>query len=214
MSKPRYELLEDFLFIFEPDLEIEIAAPFFLPRMEKNSKEGDFINKSKLKIKKNLVSHVKEAFLEKDSKFHGERRLYYDNGYLRAKMFYDHGKLHGPSKYFSKDGKLISISWFYQGKKQGVSRQYYLNGNIYCIQRFKEGKRQGLQEYHYDSSKLRTALLYKDGKLDGKAISYWPNGKARRRCFFIEGIKQGMDELFDEQGVLIDPSKCQKNNTK
>ena len=33
---------------------------------------------------------------------------------------------------------------------------------------------------------------------------YWPNGKIKRRCFFIDGIRSGLDQMWNEEGILVD----------
>jgi len=40
--------------------------------------------------------------------------------------------------------------------------------------------------------------------MQGESILYWPDGKMKRRCHFINGVRHGLDEMWSEEGVLLD----------
>lgn len=39
---------------------------------------------------------------------------------------------------------------------------------------------------------------------------YWPNGKLKRRCFFQEGLRVGIDQMWNEEGQLVDEGHYEK----
>lgn len=36
---------------------------------------------------------------------------------------------------------------------------------------------------------------------------YWPNGTLKRRCHFEKGVRHGLDQMWNEEGILIDTGK-------
>lgn len=39
---------------------------------------------------------------------------------------------------------------------------------------------------------------------EGEVVLYWPNGKMKRRCSFQKGIRHGVDQMWSEEGILLD----------
>lgn len=39
---------------------------------------------------------------------------------------------------------------------------------------------------------------------DGEVILLWPNGKMKRRCHFSRGVRSGVDQMWNEEGQLVD----------
>lgn len=202
MEHQKYRLTENRLVIQDRDLGIFIDEPFTLSKIP-----SDFSLKKEreleLVINKGLSGSIKEVYLTKEGIKHGEKKLYYEKGRPRAEMFYYEGKLHGPSIYYSKDGQILSESWFYKGIKQGIVKLYYLSGKLYALQSFKDGVREKKQLYYHENKNIKTCLFYKNGLLEGEVILYWPSGKVRRKCFYLEGKKEGIDQIFNDKGLLI-----------
>ena len=76
--------------------------------------------------------------------------------------------------------------------------RYYQSGALYCA--ISENKR----EYFYEDGTLKTVEEYGEGRLHGKAVLYWENGKVKRTCSFVNGVRDGLDQMWSEQGVLVD----------
>ena len=36
---------------------------------------------------------------------------------------------------------------------------------------------------------------------------YWPNGQLKRRIVFVEGVRHGKDEIWNEAGLLVDSAE-------
>ena len=198
----RYELDEQTLYLIDKDLGLSISEPFLLPKIPKDL-NTEFVDNCQLKVIRDFSDNPKEIFFEKEGLLHGEKRLFYDQKRLCAKMFYKEGKLHGPSVFYSKEGVILSKSFFYEGVKQGLVIQNYLSGKLYCIQSFKDGVRQKKQIYYFENQKIKTLLNYENGFIEGEVTLYWSFGKIRRRCFFIQGKKDGIEEIYNEKGILL-----------
>jgi len=35
-------------------------------------------------------------------------------------------------------------------------------------------------------------------------ILYWPHGQMKRRVIFVNGLRHGKDEIWNEEGLLVD----------
>ena len=36
---------------------------------------------------------------------------------------------------------------------------------------------------------------------------YWPNGQIKRRVVFVDGLRHGKDEIWNEEGTLVDTAE-------
>jgi antitoxin component YwqK of YwqJK toxin-antitoxin module len=76
----------------------------------------------------------------------------------------------------------------------------YPSGALYG--KIREDKR----EYYYENGALKTVESYREGRLDGEVLLYWPNSNIKRKCFFILGLREGVDQIWSEEGLLLDES--------
>ena len=83
-------------------------------------------------------------------------------------------------KYFTVKGKLVS-----EGKMQDKDR---IGEWIY---------------YHEKSKNIMTREQYVNGKLDGKVTTYYPNGKITQETTYKKGIKEGEDNYYSPDGILL-----------
>lgn len=63
------------------------------------------------------------------------------------------------------------------------------------------------KEYFYEDGTPKTIERYKAGRLDGESILYWPNGKLKRKCSFCNGVRHGLDQMWNEEGFLADEGR-------
>lgn len=105
-----------------------------------------------------------EVRLEQRGELDGECKLYYPDGTLKARMYYEKGVLHGPSSFYSPKGHLLAQSVFVRGKQEGVSLWYYPSGALYARHNYHKGILHGLQEYFHEDGKVKTSLQYDHGK--------------------------------------------------
>ncbi|OGN64214.1 MAG: hypothetical protein A3E80_01165 [Chlamydiae bacterium RIFCSPHIGHO2_12_FULL_49_9] len=43
-----------------------------------------------------------------------------------------------------------------------------------------------------------------------EVVLYWPNGKLKRKCNFEGGFRHGLDQMWDEEGQLVDEGRYEK----
>ncbi len=78
---------------------------------------------------------------------------------------------------------------------------YYQSGALYSV--LGESKR----EYFYEDGTPKTIESYLFGRLHGESLLYWPNGKLKRQCNFLNGVRNGLDQMWSEDGVLLDEGR-------
>lgn len=81
---------------------------------------------------------------------------------------------------------------------------FYQSQALYC--RVSEDKR----EYFYEDGTLKTLELYQNGKREGETILYWPNGRLKRKCHFVQGVRHGLDQMWNEEGILVDEGSYER----
>jgi antitoxin component YwqK of YwqJK toxin-antitoxin module len=81
---------------------------------------------------------------------------------------------------------------------------YYPSGALYA-QRSEE-----MREYYYENGQLKTLERCKEGRLDGETLLYWLSGALKRKCFFILGVREGLDQIWNEAGILIDEGSYER----
>lgn len=200
-----YHFQEGKIRIFDLELGLDLEEEADLPSL----KGLDLIpqhlkNGLRLQIEKSFDQHVIQAHLEKDGVFHGQWSLFYEDGTLKAKVYYAEGHLHGPAFFYSQSGQLLSESWYIRGKKFGKVRQYYLSGAQYSVQRFVEDLREGLQEYFYENGNPKTKMHYVRGHQEGITKLYYSNRQLKREIHFKGDKKMGSDRFWNTSGVLIE----------
>lgn len=79
-----------------------------------------------------------------------------------------------------------------------MDKFFYANGALYA--RLEEEKR----EYFYEDGQPKTIERYRQGRLHGEVELYWPNGALKRKCAFVDGVRKGLDQMWDETGKLVD----------
>ena len=63
-------------------------------------------------------------------------------------------------------------------------------------------------------SEERKEWLFEDGTLrtvedlkTGEVTLYWPNGQTKRKCSFVKGVRHGLDQMWSEEGKLLDEDR-------
>lgn len=198
MPQECYELKNYILKIVDPELELYIEESCILPSFSVPNQIEEIC------IKQEMHGIFRHIYHEYNQVLHGEYQQYDETNSLFSSTFYSNGKMHGPSLFFTKDGGCLAKSWFYHGALQGKAYKYYGNGKIYSIQRYRNGAMDGKQEFFYEDGSIKTLLNYTRGYLDGLAVLFWKNGIKKRETTFIEGNKQGSEQIWDEDGKLIE----------
>ena len=140
---------------------------------------------------------------------------YYENKQIREEKNYiinsnSEGILRsypdGEFKSFFENGNLLSIQRYISGKQDGLQEYFNQNGYKCRILNYKDGLLEGEQlSYQCNGPEgvLEEKSFYKSGKKEGEYLQY-RNGILRIKRFFNEGNLIGVEEIYDEQGVLED----------
>lgn len=138
--------------------------------------------------------------------------LTYPDGQVKGEMHYLKGELHGIATFYSKEGKTLAKSRFIHGKRVGETLQYDIEGHLTALLHFnEEGQRSGRHQYFYPDGKLKTEISYKNGVIDGEAVLYYPSGQLKRKLHFTKGKLEGIEQMWNEQGVLITEAEYKNN---
>jgi antitoxin component YwqK of YwqJK toxin-antitoxin module len=157
-----------------------------------------------LVLEKDEEGRIRAAYLTTDGLKHGESRLFYPDGKIKANLFYDRGILHGPSFFYSEAQVLLTETLYVQGKKEGKVHYFYLSGKLASLQRFREGIPYGLQEYWYENGIIKSSIPYEQGAIHGEVRLFWESGQLKRCVQYAKGAREGWDRLWNEKGILIE----------
>lgn len=132
-----------------------------------------------------------------NSRLHGTRIQYYDNGRIWSVIEYANGEYDGKWLRFWKDGTLISELTWENGKRHGLHRAWYLNEKI-------------KYETHYEKGRLINGKYYKpNGQVgseikngDGYACEYHSDGTLKRKTEYKDGLQDGESLNYHEDGHL------------
>lgn len=83
----------------------------------------------------------------------GERVVYYPNGEIAEKQFYNVGKLEGASVVYSDKNVLLSEVIYVNDELHGYSKYYAPTGELVAEGLYKNGKKEGIWKY-YENGKL------------------------------------------------------------
>lgn len=77
----------------------------------------------------------------------------------------------------------------------------YQSGMLYCA------RCENKKEYFYEDGTVKTIERYEGGRLHGESLLYWPNGKLKRKCSFVKGVRDGQDQMWSDEGILLDEGR-------
>ncbi len=190
-----YHFEDGTLTIEDPSLSLNVHKAYDLPSLPQQAEEDPH-----LVIEKDATGNVASMGREDQGSLHGEFCLYFSNGTVQHRCFYDHGKLVGPSTYYSESGSVMSETWYVDGLKQGKNRQFYASGSLYAIQKYLDGKLHGKQQYYYLNGDPKAEMNYQRGELDGEVTLYYPRKVVKRSINYEKGARKGWEYEYDERG--------------
>ncbi len=82
-----------------------------------------------------------------------------------------------------------------------MNHLYYKSGALYAALSAEK------REYFYEDGTPKTIEHYRQERLEGEALLYWPNGKLKRKCSFRKGVRHGLDQMWSEEGILLDEGR-------
>ena len=158
----------------------------------------------------------------KDDMQTGFQKTYYESGNIKSEYYCDSNLIEGSNRIYFPNGTLKSIGYYKKGKGNGEFKFYYSNGKIrteyyliddeICGRRFDytpEGNIENITEY--EDEEISKLAYYSNNKLEQIVpfttdsslvmISY-PNGKPKYRFTLVNGLKQGLYEMYYPNGTI------------
>jgi len=122
---------------------------YSLGRRLKNFIRVQFFYKKKLEPAKNEV--FEDASGDK-SRF---KRIYYDDGSLKAEIHTRNGKLHGQANLYYESGTIKAREFYRDNNLQGISRWYYESGDLQSEKYFDKGTHIYTKQYDKNGRLVR-----------------------------------------------------------
>lgn len=111
---------------------------------------------------------------------HGVWEAYYPHGRMKHQLTYEDGQARGPARFYYEDVTLWEEGFWDVDKWVGEYRFYYPSGQM---------------AYHW---RYNTA-----GKREGEQLYYHENGQLKYRTPRTNGVIDGIERHYDEQGTLV-----------
>ena len=124
------------------------------------------------------------------------------------------GNFHGPLVHYFSNHHIASKAWYYQGIRIGRCEKYYPSGKPYSVEQFSLLGEKIMFKSWYESEQTKTNIPYKKGRVDGTVELYWPSGQIKRICECRQGLKEGREQIWDDQGFLKEDSIFEKGHLK
>lgn len=138
---------------------------------------------------------------------HGLWEKYYpESNQLRFAGEFHHGKERGKFKFYCQTCGDQPSAIIDYGRGNDIAKVKYLDlkGKVISEGKMKHQKRMGeWVYYHKDSDRVMSQENYSDGVLHGMTTTYYPNGKITEETEYKLGVKDGKNNFYSSQGVLI-----------
>ena len=177
----------------------------------------------------------KEYFINDEKQ--GASYTYYPSGKTKEEISFEKGKQEGKAYKYSEntDSLIIEISTYKNGilkgkesinsidksgKKQGAWKWFYANKTIKAEGSFKDDLLNGYYKTYDSTGQLKEIKKYEKGiKIENAPElatvevkkEYYPNMKVKSAGTYIQGKKEGVHKIFDEQGNVT-ATKIYKND--
>ena len=164
----------------------------------------------------------------KDDKPIGEFKRFYEDGTVKAILYYDPAgetatavfyhpdgkkaaegkytaqKKEGTWKYYSAntEGYMISEENYSSDKHEGVSRKFYQTGDVAEILPYHNDLKEGEWIQYYTDGKICLKATYKNGMLEGAFLLYFPDGTAQYEGTYLNDKRNGKWKAYNEDGTL------------
>lgn len=129
--------------------------------------------------------------------------------------YYNFGDIYydNPMLYYS-NGKLISHEGL-KHPKNGTVKIFTPKGNLLLEINYKNNKKHGKCTHYYDDeNKIRLVEFYRSNKLHGNAYTYDKNGNLLKEELFTDGVKNGFERRYSENGIYLDELTYRNNRVQ
>ncbi|PQB04758.1 toxin-antitoxin system YwqK family antitoxin [Aureitalea marina] len=145
--------------------------------------------------------------VDKAGERHGPWRKYYEGTQqLRYQGSFEHGKEVGEFRFYCGDcGDQPSVIKQFQKNSNTTEVSYFTpNGLLVSTGKMVGKAREGeWLFFHKGTDQVMTREFYTNGKLDGNWETYYPNGQVTEKITYKDGIKEGPNQYFSPEGVLL-----------
>ncbi|MCA1761462.1 MAG: toxin-antitoxin system YwqK family antitoxin [Cryomorphaceae bacterium] len=156
----------------------------------------------------------------------GTSKIYFPTGELKKTIPYENGKENGKGFEYERDGRIITLLEYEDGflrkadrvnrfddrnKKRGTWIDFHPNGQLALEGYYMNGKKNGIFKKFDRDGNLISLEKYRDGELvvdsEESVIldlrsTYYPNGKVKSTGGYVDGVKEGVHRLYDEDGSI------------
>ncbi len=167
---------------------------------------------------------LKYSAFFKDDKPLGLMKRYFEDGTLKAVMFFDPSGI-TRTKIYYQDGPIAAegnylnsardSTWNYysyytktlsnretyiNGKKNGKSVCFFSDGNISEESEWTLGTRNGIWKQYYENNNLKMSTSFINGKRHGEFILNYPNKLTEWKGYYKNDKRDGLWKHFDPEG--------------
>ena len=132
---------------------------------------------------------------------HGEFKMYYPSGRLRAVQNYIYGEMHGECKtyYDNLQNSLLAVANYIANKKHGFLKSYTEDARLHKEFNYNSDVPHGLCcEYRFDGGLYKT-FNYVKGVLHGECVIYHPRG-LHKKLIYNKGVLES--EQIYHNGII------------
>ena len=142
------------------------------------------------------------TFLE--GKPEGLMTRYYDNGALRAKMYFDQILDRSKAELYYKGDKKAAEG-FYQGKEKDGEWTYYseFDGTVRMSETYAYGKLHGFAYRYYPSGEVSEEVSWEKNSKEGPWIQYFEGGGIRLKSNYHNNMLNGTYEVYFTDKILM-----------
>jgi uncharacterized protein len=200
---------------------------FYHDNGEKAS-EGEMKNGLPVGIWKNYFKNglIKSEGEIKNNKQNGNWLFYLENGELIKTVYYYNNLKNGSLVRFSGKDTILYTEEYRNDTIVGKKVTYFSNGCVKSIESFKDGLKTGIsKEFSEEDSRIVLEESYLNGDRTNQIIlnrytkdslktgiwrEFHENGNIKNECFYINGVKDGIEKLYDNRGSLEEINKYKK----
>ncbi len=125
------------------------------------------------------------------------KKIFFDNGVLKAELNYLSGKLEGVSKEYYRNGKLRSERFYQNGQAvTETKRKYYVNDALLTETNYKSEKLHGVCRTYFENGQLNDETHFEDGHRHGQQIMYYMDGQLWLKFNYLNDKKMGFVNLI------------------
>ena len=186
MNYPIYKIENRSIHILDPELGLDITAPFDPQMIPEDLSVTD---KSSFQRRVDVKGNLLAIWYEKNGKKEGQEIHFFPNQFegklvKSSVCYYCNGLLHGPSMFYYPDGRDLLSTWYIHGLIEGRRYQWFPCGAVAFQERYRSGVMEGMQLYYTREGVVKTKLPYSQGLLNGQVVLFWEEGIKKRELFF------------------------------